>query len=140
MCSYELSNILRKVSFLQINHKIIIKLENFENLLFVNSCYNELIDKDVCNEFSFLCKFDKICINLASECNGKFDCFDQTDEANCTEIFSLSHPYSKIQINPLFMCDYVQHYSNGEDEDFCCMNFISLYQYNKIDSLFSILS
>lgn len=71
-------------------------------------------------------------MSLIEKCDNKFDCPDKSDEKNCNLIFNFFHPKINKTINPLFFCDYIQNYGEGEDEKNCgrkifFLNFFQIF-------------
>lgn len=76
------------------------------------------------NQFigKFECIFDKFFINVKHVCDGYFDCFDKSDEKNCTnfkESSFLCHD-KKQYIGIQLVCDFVQDCHDNSDELNCC--------------------
>ena len=65
------------------------KLNNTELLLTINIIKYALfvLDFPQCDQDTeFTCQEDKGCLPVSKRCDGKVDCYDQTDEDNCGKV------------------------------------------------------
>lgn len=85
--------------------------------------------KNCLRENFFQCKKDKYCIHKKHTCDGYYDCFDKSDEFNCSikfidRFFCLN---TKEEIAIHLVCDYVNDCSDRSDELFCSWLKIDIF-------------
>lgn len=75
-----------------------------------------------CPYGTFLCVFDQFCVSIINVCNGKYECFDKTDELSCNNTQNVFICQNGDRINVLNVCDTIFDCTDKSDETFC--NFI----------------
>lgn len=82
-------------------------------------------DNSLKTDGEFKCLKDGFFINLKYVCDGFFDCFDKSDEKNCSksnDSYFLCHDKSKL-IGIQLVCDFVYDCPDDSDELHCGLLF-----------------